>query len=78
MFEERLKVLSPNKIAKILGVHRSTIMTFAEEYGIYFFDAGQYLSIDWFIRYRDIDSEFYEPYHRWLDYLKKVGKFSNQ
>ena len=78
ILKEIIKVLSPNKIAKLLGVHRSTIMNLSDEYNIYFFDGGYYLSIDRFIRYQDKDSEFYEPYHRWLDYLKKIGKFSNQ
>ena len=78
ILEEMLNVISPNKIAKILGVHRSTIVNLTEEYGIYFLDASHYLSIDRFIRYQGKDFEFYEPYHRWLDYLTKIGKFSNQ
>lgn len=78
ILKEIIKVLSPNKIAKLLGVHRSTIMNLANEYGIYSFDGGHYISIDRFIRYQDKDSEFYEPYNRWLDYLKKIGKFRDQ
>ncbi|MFX1530212.1 MAG: LAGLIDADG family homing endonuclease [Promethearchaeota archaeon] len=75
ILKEIIKVLSPNMIAKLLGVNRNTIITLANEYGIYFFDGSYYKSISRFIHYQDKDSEFYKPYYRWLDYLKKKGKF---
>ncbi|MFW9874056.1 MAG: hypothetical protein ACFFG0_13190 [Candidatus Thorarchaeota archaeon] len=73
-----IKVLSPNKIARLLGVHKTTIMNLANEYRIYFFDERYNISIYWFIRYKNKDSEFCKPYHRRLDYIDKIGKFKEQ
>jgi len=78
ILEEILKVLSSNKIAKILGVNRSTIKTFAEEYGVDFFHAGYYIRIDRLNHYHGRKSDFYELYQHWLNYLKKIGKFSDR
>lgn len=75
--QQILKILSPNKIAEILGISRATIVKFIEEIDISFFDAGHYLSIEQFIHHRGRNSEFYELYHCWLDYLREIGKFSN-
>ena len=77
VLKEIIKVLSPNRIAKLLGVGRSTIKNLIDEYGINYFDGGYYISIDRFIRYQNRDSEFYKPYSQWLDYLKKIGKYRN-
>ncbi len=75
---EILKVLSTNKIAKILGVNRYTIKIFAEECGFYFLDAGYYIRINQLIRYQGRKSDFYKPFHRWIDHLKKIGKFNDR
>ena len=76
--EELLNILSPNMIAKILGVSRSTILRLIEEYGTSFLTAGHYLRIIRSVRNNRKSSEFYESYNRWINYLKKIGKFSNK
>jgi len=75
ILKQILKVLSPNRIDEVLGFHRETIVRLTREYEIYFYEAGHYISIDQFIHYQGEDSEFYELYHYWLDYLEKIGKF---
>ena len=65
-------------IAKILGVSRSTILRLTEEYGTSFLTAGHYLRIIRSVRNDGKSSDFYDSYNRWLNYLKKIGKFSNK
>ncbi len=76
--EELLNVISPNMIAKILGVSRPTILRLIEEYGTSFLTAGHYLRIIRSVRNDSKSSDFYESYNRWINYLKKIGKFSNK
>lgn len=76
--EELLNVISPNMIAKILGVSRSTILNLIEENGIGFFAASHYIRIIRSVRNQGKSSDFYEPYNQWTNYLKKIGKFSNK
>ena len=76
--EELLNIISPNMIAKILGVSRSTILRLIEEYGTSFLTAGHYLRIIRSVRNDSKSSDFYESYNRWINYLKKIGKFSNK
>ncbi len=73
ILDQMIKVLSPNLIAKTVGLHRDTIVNLAKEYGIQIFGAGHYISIDRIIHYNGKDSEFYKPFHYWLDHLKKLG-----
>ncbi len=75
--QQILKVLSPNKIAETLGVSRDTVVRLIEDISITFFDASYYMSIERFIYHHGRDNEFYELYHRWLDYLREIGKFSD-
>ncbi|MHA1255379.1 MAG: LAGLIDADG family homing endonuclease [Promethearchaeota archaeon] len=76
--EELLNIISPNMVAKMLGVSRSTILRLIEEYGTSFLTAGHYLRIIRSVRNDRKSSDFYESYNRWINYLKKIGKFSNK
>ena len=65
-------------IAKMLGVSRNTLLNLIEEYGIGFLTPSHYLRIIRSVRYQAKSSDFYERYNQWINYLKKIGKFSNQ
>lgn len=66
-----LEIISPNKIGEILGVKGETIARFAkDEYGLSIpKTGGEYQSIQHSLRNLRVDSEYYDDYFHYTDFL---------
>lgn len=74
-----LDVISPTKTSELLGIHRETLVSFAKEvYSLDVPSGSYYNQLATYEQHYGKEIPYYSELNYWINYLSKVGKYSNQ